>query len=78
MELPDWIHEVNADLEKILKRCWHREPRLRPSCKEIVRELNTALQTARKLDKSLPMPVATNPSGNHNFIVKFFSQEIPL
>ena len=58
-------------MEKILKRCWHREPRLRPSCKEIVRELNTALQTARKLDKSLPMPVATNPSGNHNFILIF-------
>ena len=59
-------------MEKVLKRCWHREPRLRPSCKEIVRELNTALQTARKLDKSIPMPVATNPSGNHNILQKIF------
>ena len=62
-EIPDWIEQLNPNLKTTLKNCWTPQPTLRPSFKELLREINKAKIQARKSDSSLAMPVPTNPSG---------------
>ena len=68
-EIPEWISTLNPELKTILQECWSTQPTMRPSFREILREINKAKIMARKSDSELALPVPANPSGQSLEIV---------
>lgn len=63
---PPLIRNIPKPLEKLMTRCWSKEPRQRPSMQEVVSIMSNLMQFFKGADQPLVYPQLSNDETNNN------------